>query len=61
MFTLLLKAPDSMKAVVQAAWLLTVAFGNIIVIVGRSRLTIIETKDCGFFHNNRYQGLRVLS
>jgi hypothetical protein len=24
-----------MKAVVQAAWLLTVAFGNIIVIIGR--------------------------
>ena len=27
------QAPDSMKSVVQAAWLLTVAFGNIIVIL----------------------------
>jgi hypothetical protein len=35
------QAPDSMKAVVQAAWLLTVAFGNIIVIIGRQHLTLI--------------------
>jgi hypothetical protein len=27
-----------MKAVVQAAWLLTVAFGNIIVIIGKKRI-----------------------
>ena len=27
------QAPDSMKSVVQAAWLLTVAFGNVIVII----------------------------
>merc|ERR1712013_564339 len=27
------QAPDSMKSVLQAAWLLTVAFGNIIVII----------------------------
>ena len=27
------QAPESMKSVVQAAWLLTVAFGNLIVIV----------------------------
>ena len=27
------QAPKSMKSVVQAAWLLTVAFGNIIVII----------------------------
>ncbi len=30
-----------MKAVVQAAWLLTVAFGNIIVIIGRQPITLI--------------------
>ena len=27
------QAPESMKSVLQAAWLLTVAFGNIIVII----------------------------
>ena len=27
------QAPESMKSVVQAAWLLTVAFGNVIVII----------------------------
>ena len=32
------KAPASMKAVVQAAWLLTIAFGNLIVII------VAETK-----------------
>ena len=30
---LLIQAPESMKSVLQAAWLLTVAFGNIIVII----------------------------
>lgn len=32
-FSFLFQAPDSMKSVLQAAWLLTVAFGNLIVIV----------------------------
>ena len=27
------QAPESMKSVLQAAWLLTVAFGNLIVIL----------------------------
>ncbi len=27
-----IKAPESMKSVLQAAWLMTVAFGNMIVI-----------------------------
>ena len=36
--TLLSQAPSSMKAVVQAAWLLTIAFGNLIVII------VAETK-----------------
>ena len=30
---LLIQAPESMKSVLQAAWLLNVAFGNIIVII----------------------------
>ena len=29
----LIQAPESMKSVLQAAWLLNVAFGNIIVII----------------------------
>ena len=28
-----LQAPSTMKSVIQAAWLLTVAFGNLIVII----------------------------
>ncbi len=40
------QAPDSMKAVVQAAWLLTVAFGNIIVIIGRQPITLILRRCC---------------
>ena len=35
---MLFQAPSSMKAVVQAAWLLTIAFGNLIVII------VAETK-----------------
>jgi dipeptide/tripeptide permease len=32
-FNCYLKAPESMKSVVQAAWLMTVGFGNLIVIL----------------------------
>ena len=32
-FSSILKAPVSMKAMCQAAWLLTVAFGNLVVII----------------------------
>ena len=33
MFSFSIQAPSTMKSVVQAAWLWTVAFGNLIVII----------------------------
>jgi solute carrier family 15 oligopeptide transporter 1 len=40
------QAPSSMKSLVQASWLFTVAFGNIIVVI------IAEAK---FFHSQAYE------
>merc|ERR1719394_2123833 len=42
------QAPDSMKSVVQAAWLLTVAFGNIIVIIV-AELKLFDEQASEFF------------
>ena len=42
------QAPESMKAVLQAAWLLTVAFGNLIVVI---------IAEANFFENQLYEYL----
>ena len=42
------QAPKSMKSVVQAAWLLTVAFGNIIVIIV-AELKLFDEQASEFF------------
>jgi len=43
------QAPDSMKSVVQAAWLLTVAFGNIIVIIVASAKALDQASEFFMF------------
>ena len=43
------QAPDSMKSVVQAAWLLTVAFGNIIVIIVASAKALGQASEFFMF------------
>jgi len=47
----LLQAPPSMKSVLQAGWLLTVAFGNVIVLIvaegaGLEQVGRHETQEC---------------
>ena len=43
------QAPDSMKSVVQAAWLLTVAFGNVIVIIVASAKALDQASEFFMF------------
>ena len=43
------QAPASMKSVVQAAWLLTVAFGNIIVIIVASAKALGQASEFFMF------------
>ena len=43
------QAPDSMKSVVQAAWLLTVAFGNVIVIIVAAAKALDAVSEIFFF------------
>ena len=50
------QAPKSMKSVVQAAWLLTVAFGNIIVIIV-AELKLFDDQASEFF---MFSGLMLI-
>lgn len=50
------QAPQSMKSVLQAAWLLTVAFGNLIVAI-ISDLKIFEEQSYEFFF---FAGLMIV-
>ena len=43
------QAPESMKSVVQAAWLLTVAFGNVIVIIVASAKALDQASEFFMF------------
>lgn len=43
------QAPSSMKSVVQAAWLLTTAFGNLIVVIIESA-DPFEEQVCLYYH-----------
>lgn len=36
------QAPESMKSVIQGCWLLTVAFGNVIVVIITGKYTLIN-------------------
>ena len=51
---LILQAPESMKSVVQALYLLTTAIGNLIDFVVAAILSGVKTKQVGF------QGCNVL-
>ena len=46
--TLILQAPESMKSVVQALYLLTTAIGNLIDFVVAAILSGVKTKQVGF-------------
>ncbi|GFT40915.1 solute carrier family 15 member 2 [Nephila pilipes] len=53
------QAPESMKSLVQAAWLLTVAFGNLIVMV-IAKLSLFEKKSYEIFLFAVLMGLDML-
>ncbi|XP_055924152.1 solute carrier family 15 member 1-like isoform X2 [Argiope bruennichi] len=53
------QAPQSMKSIVQAAWLLTVAFGNLIVMI-IAKLSLFEKKSYELFMFAVLMGLDML-
>ncbi|KAG8170773.1 hypothetical protein JTE90_007493, partial [Oedothorax gibbosus] len=53
------QAPSSMKSIVQAAWLLTVAFGNLIVMI-IAKLSLFEKKSYEMFMFAALMGLDMM-